>query len=43
MGEVILLARRYTAQRAQDVIASKSSYVLVKSDGCKKIAMHTAM
>lgn len=43
VGEVILLACRYTAQSAQDAIASKSSYVLVESDGCWKIAMHTAL
>lgn len=38
----ILMACRYRAQRGEEILSAKSSYVLVESDGIWKIAMHTA-
>ncbi len=38
----ILMACRYRAQKGEEVLSAKSSYVLVESDGVWKIAMHTA-
>lgn len=42
VGEMVLVACRYTARSAESEFTARSSYALVEHDGVWKAAMHTA-